>query len=96
MTKQQFLDKLIYESDRIIYDGRGNIIEVGVGVLAYLNKQANDNYQQQHGVRIPSWDKYFSMRSDARRKRKTASIFLTMLFIMAMRRKMFIVYPRRQ
>ena len=25
MTKQQFLDKLIYESDRIIYDEYGNI-----------------------------------------------------------------------
>lgn len=70
MTKQQFLDKLIYESDRIIYDEHGNIIEVGVGVFAYLNKQANDNYQQQHGVRVPSWDQYFfyAIRCKAKKK----------------------------
>lgn len=59
MTKQQFLDKLLYESDRVIYNSRGEIIEVGVGVYAYLTKQVNDTYQQQTGKRFPSWDLLF-------------------------------------
>lgn len=59
MTKQQFLDKLLYESDRIIYNSRGEIIEVGVAVYAYLMKQANDTLQQQTGKRNPNWDLLF-------------------------------------
>lgn len=56
MTKQQFLDKLLYESDRVIYNSAGQIVEVGVGVYTYLMKQLNDTYQQQTGGRFPAWD----------------------------------------
>lgn len=59
MTKQQFLDKLLYESDRIIYNSAGQIVEFGVGVFSYLTKQVNDTYQQQTGERFPSWDNLF-------------------------------------
>lgn len=59
MTKQQFLDKLLYESDRVIYNSAGQIVEVGVAVWAYLMKQENDAIQQQTGKRDPNRDWLF-------------------------------------
>lgn len=55
MTKQQFLDTLVYLAD---YQ-QDNYVNYGVGVHCYLSKIKNDAYQQEYGERVPSWDCQF-------------------------------------
>ena len=55
MTKQQFLDILVYLADY----GSAADKNCGVGVQCAWRKAMNDAYQQKNGTRIPSWDVLF-------------------------------------